>query len=105
MESRSAPCWRKTLRGGAVLRMGAEDQWNEAGLSAGNATFRPFPEMLPAAGGVRLNPRAAGPVLRCGQIVTLLCQLAAPITLDYTAQPFASAYNRVASGAVVRLQN
>ena len=35
MESRSAPCWRKTFREGAVLGIGAEDQWSEAGLKRG----------------------------------------------------------------------
>ncbi len=84
--------------------MEAQDQWNEAGLRRGKRDVSSLSGNVPKFGQVRLNPRAAGPVLRGGQIVTLLCQLAPPITLDYTAHPFVNAYNRVASSAMVSLR-
>ena len=70
------------VAGGNGPGSGSRRPVEKRGPSAGRATFRPFPDMVPGFREVRLNPKAAGPVRRGGQIVTLLCQLAAPITLN-----------------------
>ncbi len=95
------PAW-KTLRKGNGLGDGSR---KTSGTKARETRrFVPFRKCFHWLAGASLDPRAAGRVLWGRQIVTLLCQLAAPLTLNYTAHPLVNAYNRVASSAMVSLR-